>query len=113
MIKLDFQADAFATRVDAMVQNITEAHQKMPQTMLDWQANDMRRKRPFLTRDVPGSVATKIWPRSRLELLKRRWSWAKERRGRRTSTRPILRQILVLRLVERFKRMFRETLKWQ
>jgi hypothetical protein len=114
MIQLKFDAQAFSDRIHRTLENVKEVQRKMETEMIDWQSQDMRRKRPFLVKENnPASVATKIWPRSRFEILKRQRSWAKERKGRRTSTRPILRQILVVKLVERMKRMFRETMTWR
>jgi hypothetical protein len=116
MIQLDFKTRGFSDRLGAMLTNIKEAQHRLDSEMLDWQAQDMRRKRPFLVKESdPTSVATKIWSRSRLDLMKRRWTWAKENKGRRRrqSARPILRQILVVKLVERMKGMLKETLKWQ
>jgi hypothetical protein len=89
-----------------------------------WQTEDMHRNRPFTIRNrSKGTAATKIRPHSRYEvqrsrMAQRRIARRSKRAGyvpeqRRWSTRPILREELYNRLIERMSRVFSDKLKWK
>jgi hypothetical protein len=96
--------------------------------MSNWQVEDMHRHRPFTKRNRGAkTVATLVRPHSRFEVNRSRKSQRRivrrvRRRGelltlvaqqtRPTSTRPILRAELLVKLHERMGQAMREKLQW-
>jgi len=100
--------------------------------MSEWQTEDLHRNRPFTMRSrARGAAKTKIRPHSLHEMMAsaraqgrvRRYLKSLSRprkRPRRTtpeiflhwSTRPILRQELEVRLMQRYRVLLKEKLKW-
>jgi hypothetical protein len=123
-------ADAMANRIGGMIGHITYfGGVEMPREFSAWQTDDMHRKRPAtqVSRWArhQKSATTLIRPHSRYETLrskryqqglarrlKRRKKPSKERARLRFSTRPILRESLHRRFIERMTMAFVETIKW-
>jgi hypothetical protein len=105
---------------------IRNLHDQVPQQMLAWQREDMRRSNPNLSiESTPASTAatTLIWPRSRLSDQA-----GNKRRGPRRhqpkqylpanagpgmqSRRPILRAELLEKLFDRMRALAAKAMKW-
>jgi hypothetical protein len=101
--------------VDNMIGQLAAAPRKMQDEMIAWQKDDMRRARPNVAMPDEHTVATVIWPRSRLPETKsrrrRRPALPSGKRSLLRSTRPILRPELFDRLVERM-RLLLAAIKW-
>jgi len=100
--------------VDNMIGQLATAPRKMQDEMIAWQKDDMRRARPNVAMPDEHTVATVIWPRSRVSekrkrQVRRRPALPSAKRGR--STRPILRPELFDRLVVRM-RLLLAAIKW-
>jgi hypothetical protein len=106
---------------------ITELHKEMPQQLVEWQTEDMRRKYPNVKVDESNQsveATTEIWPRSRLEqepgfkrarpIVKQGPTITRLKGAGRSpaSTRPILRTELFTKLVDRMTKLLSEALKW-
>jgi hypothetical protein len=106
---------------------IEELHKEVPQQLVEWQTEDMRRKYPNVKVDeTPQSVeaTTEIWPRSRLEqeqgfkrprpIVKQGPTITRLKGAGRppASTRPILRTELFTKLVDRMTKLLGEATKW-
>jgi hypothetical protein len=123
-------ADTVATRIGKAIGHITYfAGVEMPREMSQWQTEDMHRKRPATKkskwRSHHKSVSTIIRPHSRYETersrkfqqglrrrLKRRKRPSADQARLRFSTRPILREVLHQRFIERMQQALGETVKW-
>jgi hypothetical protein len=114
-------------KLEAFNRQFAELHKQVPQQLVEWQTEDMRRKYPNVKVDeTPQSTeaTTTIWPRSRLELqpgFKRSRPTTKQgptvarikNVGRHpASTRPLLRTELFRKLVDRMTRLLDEATKW-
>jgi hypothetical protein len=138
-IKID-GVDQLLKKLDGFGKQIGELQQSMPQELVDWQRDDMRRKYPNLKVDSSGNetaASTEIWPHSRLETQEeraRRQHAGPKQRGPVSSTpkqhrivhpgpkqhrgpvprstRPILRQELERKLRDRMIRLTSEAMKW-
>jgi hypothetical protein len=115
-------------KLDKVKEQVLALHHGVPKEMVDWQAEDMRRKYPNIeVADTPSSLqaTTKVWPRSRLEQeqgFKRPVRPALNRGPRQVrpkgagrpppSVRPILRISLLRRLFERVIEVGKAALKW-
>lgn len=135
-VKLD-GVDQLLRKLDTFGKQIEALHKALPQTLADWQRDDMHRK--FPTVDVDASetgtaVSTEIWPRSRVDEghhptsggpkqhavgraapRQHRLNRAapKQRGGPLPrSNRPILREELVRKLNERMLKLASEAMKW-
>jgi hypothetical protein len=112
--------DTFGDQLDAL-------HKQMPEELVEWQRDDMRRRYPNIdiSEDKDETTAeTDIWPRSRIELQPgfkrpRRPALAQPKQHRLRgagrpppSTRPILRAELFTKLVDRMTKLLGEAMKW-
>jgi hypothetical protein len=120
--------EAFAKKVETLAKQVKGLHKQVPQQLVEWQTEDMRRKYPNIQVDeTPALVeaSTNVWPRSRLELepgyqrpkrpmvKKAPTQYRLKGAGRPPpSTRPILRQPLFIKLVDRMNKLL-EGVKWQ
>lgn len=108
-------------------EQITELHKQVPQQLVEWQTEDMRRKYPNIKVDETSQsveATTEIWPRSRLELepgfkrprptVKKGPTTARIKGAGRSpaSTRPLLRTELFSKLVDRMTKLLSEAMKW-
>jgi hypothetical protein len=106
---------------------ITELHKTMPEELVTWQRDDMRRKYPneqVATSGNETAASTEIWPRSRLESRNVgpkqhhiAHAAPKQHRIRGSgpaprSTRPILREELLRKLHDRMLTLTSEAMKW-
>jgi hypothetical protein len=107
---------------------ILDLHKQMPQQLVEWQTEDMRRRYPNIQVDeTPESVeaTTNVWPRSRLEqepgfkrparpVVKKGPTMARLKGAGRPppSTRPILRTALFTKLVNRMNALL-EAITWR
>ena len=107
---------------------ILDLHKQMPQQLVEWQTEDMRRRYPNIQVDeTPESVeaTTNVWPRSRLEqepgfkrparpVVKKGPTMARLKGAGRPppSTRPILRTALFTKLVDRMNALL-EAITWR
>ena len=133
--KLD-GVDQLLRNLDTFGKQIEALHKAVPQELLDWQRDDMRRK--FPTVDVDASetetaASTEIWPRSRIDEGHHPSGGPKQHAiGRAAprqhrinrappkqrggpvprSNRPILREELVQRLHDRMLKLASEAMKW-
>jgi hypothetical protein len=138
-IKVD-GVDALLKKLDTFGKQVEALRESMPQELLDWQREDMRRKFPNIKVDSSGNqtaASTEIWPHSRLETQEeqaRRQGLGPKQRGPARavpkqhrvvhaapklhrgpvprSTRPILRQELEQKLHDRMIRLATEAMKW-
>ncbi|HVG51164.1 MAG TPA: hypothetical protein VM867_05980 [Xanthobacteraceae bacterium] len=111
------ESENLLKQFDDMQKRVTELNQKLPEVFLDWQRDDMNRKFPKINEQGDKSVTTFIYPRSRLPRTKGGNNTTRKRArvaaGRPGSTRPILREELVVKLFERMRQMCREAIEWQ
>lgn len=121
MFSISVDSAEVEKRIDAITANVEALHEEVPKQFLDWQAEDMHRKRPYAqvqqadSKDTTVIVATtRIWPRGRSVHKGKGGQQLDRHRGRRrrrihhrhrehTSTRPILRGELYAKLVERIR----------
>ena len=95
--QVTLDAEAAISRVEAMAQNVIDLHRKVPDELVAWQSEDMKRQFPNITTGGPGTWFTLIWPRSRQSRQRRKRPIAAPavvRKGVVTSSgggRPILR----------------------
>jgi hypothetical protein len=120
--------DELLKKFDTFDKQITGLHKEVPQQLVEWQTEDMRRKYPNVKVDETEllvEATTEIWPRSRLEepgsgfkrprpTVKKGPTMARLKgAGRRSpSTRPILRTELFTKLVDRMTKLLSEATKW-
>jgi hypothetical protein len=120
--------EALQKKFETFGQQIEELHKKIPEELVEWQRVDMRRQYPNMTVEETRETVRAtmlVWPRSRLEQEpgyqrpKRpvvRTGPAKPRIkgvGRPPpSVRPILREELERKLVERIDAHGKEAMKW-
>ena len=120
--------EEIAKKFETMAEKVKALHKQVPQELVEWQTDDMRRKYPNIQIDeTPESVeaTTEIWPRSRLELepgfkkllrplVKKGPTIARIKGAGRPppSTRPLLRTELFTKLVDRMHGLL-EACKWQ
>ena len=118
----------FQKKIEATAKQVEDLHKKMPQQLVEWQTEDMRRRYPNIQVDeTPESVeaTTNVWPRSRLEqepgfkrparpVVKKGPTMARLKGAGRPppSTRPILRTEMFTKLVDRMNALL-EAIKWQ
>jgi len=118
----------FQKKIEATAKQVEDLHKKMPQQLVEWQTEDMRRRYPNIQVDeTPESVeaTTDVWPRSRLEqepgfkrparpVVKKGPTMARLKGAGRPppSTRPILRTEMFTKLVDRMNALL-EAIKWQ
>ena len=133
--------DQLLKKFETFGKQIASLQQSVPQELVDWQREDMRRKFPTLDVDTRGNetaASTEIWPHSRLETQEeqaRRRSQGGPKQYRVASaapkqhrivhaapkphrgplprsSRPILRQELEQKLHDRMIRLTFEAMKW-
>jgi hypothetical protein len=119
--------DNLLKKFDAFGKQVEGLHKGVPQQLVEWQTEDMRRKYPNIKVDETQQsieAATEIWPRSRLELapgfkrsrppVKKGPTMARLKGAGRPppSTRPLLRTELFTKLVDRMTRLVAEAMKW-
>jgi hypothetical protein len=120
--------DALLKNFETFDKQVTDLHKQMPQQLLEWQTEDMRRKYPNIKvdeTDLSVEATTDIWPRSRLEqeagfkrparpLVKKGPTQARLKGAGRPppSTRPILRTELFTKLTDRMTTLLSEAMKW-
>jgi hypothetical protein len=123
---LTFEAegiDRVIKRLEGMGDNIQAFGQRdMPDELFNWQAEDMKRRYPEVETPDDKTAETEIFPRSRLPSKHVRQPSAQARRisiarpkgggGRPISTRPILRDELFEKLVERMGALLETALAW-
>jgi len=126
-VKLD-GLEGFQKKLEATAKQVEELHKKVPQQLVEWQTEDMRRRYPNIQVDeTPESVeaTTNVWPRSRLEqqpgfkrpacpVVKKGPTMARLKGAGRPppSTRPILRTALFTKLVDRMNALL-EAITWR
>ena len=126
-VKLD-GLQGFQKKLEATAKQVEELHKKVPQQLVEWQTEDMRRRYPNIQVDeTPESVeaTTNVWPRSRLEqqpgfkrpacpVVKKGPTMARLKGAGRPppSTRPILRTALFTKLVNRMNALL-EAITWR
>jgi len=126
-VKLD-GLEGFQKKPEATAKQVEELHKKVPQQLVEWQTEDMRRRYPNIQVDeTPESVeaTTNVWPRSRLEqepgfkrparpVVKKGPTMARLKGAGRPppSTRPILRTALFTKLVDRMNALL-EAITWR
>jgi len=126
-VKLD-GLEGFQKKLEATAKQVEELHKKVPQQLVEWQTEDMRRRYPNIQVDeTPESVeaTTNVWPRSRLEqepgfkrparpVVKKGPTMARLKGAGRPppSTRPILRTTLFTKLVDRMNALL-EAITWR
>jgi len=93
--------------LDEMSENIKQFGAELPEGLTQWQTDDMHRKYP--NTDVVGDNAamTKIWPTSRVNMMKDSY------RTVVTRSRPILRRELFEVLCQRMDQRAEAKLKWR
>jgi hypothetical protein len=118
----------FQKRIEVTAKQVEGLHKQVPQQLVEWQTEDMRRRYPNIQVDeTPESVeaTTNVWPRSRLELepgfkrparpvVKKGPTIARLKGAGRPppSTRSLLRTELFTKLVDRMNALL-EAIKWQ
>ena len=126
-VKVDGLED-FQKKIEATAKQVEGLHKQVPQQLVEWQTEDMRRRYPNIQVDeTPESVeaTTDVWPRSRLEqesgfkrparpVVKKGPTMARLKGAGRPppSTRPILRTEMFTKLVDRMNALL-EAIKWQ
>jgi hypothetical protein len=119
--------EALLKKFETFDKQIEELHKEMPQQLVDWQTDDMRRRYPNVKVDESNQsveATTEIWPRSRLEsepgfkrsrpIIKKGPTITRLKGAGRppASTRPILRTELFTKLVDRMTKLLSEAMKW-
>lgn len=118
--------DQLLKKLDTYGKQIDELHTTMPEQLVAWQRDDMKRKFPNMQVDsaeIETSATTQIWPHSRLAEPNKKRQGPKQhlikRAGPRQaggkappSTRPILRVELAKRLWDRMMALTSEAMKW-
>jgi hypothetical protein len=119
--------DKFAAKLASVVKQVESLHKQVPQQLVEWQTEDMRRHYPNIQVDETNEsveATTMIWPRSRLELepgFKRPRPTVKrgptvpraKGLGRRpASTRPLLRTELFQKLTDRMDALLK-AIRWR
>ena len=119
--------DELLKKFETFDKQVEDLHKEVPQQLVEWQTEDMRRKYPNIKVDETQQsveAATEIWPRSRLELapgfkrsrppVKKGPTMARIKGVGRPppSTRPLLRTELFTKLVDRMTRAVNEAMKW-
>ena len=121
-IKID-GADALSAKLTKYIAQVKELHTSMPEELVTWQRDDMKRKYPNIQVDSAGeeiTATTEVWPRSRQPSKDRhhhRKQGPKQHRPARRgpivhSTRPILRASLYDQLRDRMNKLLAEATKW-
>jgi hypothetical protein len=119
--------DAIDDRLNGMVEDVARLHQRVPEQMIEWQTEDMKRRVPNLEETGESWMRawiTRIWPRSRRTDLKTTFN---RRRGARAprpkarfgvrvravagGPRPILRDELFDMLRERMRTLL-DSISW-
>ena len=119
--------DELLKKFETFDKQVEDLHKEVPQQLVEWQTEDMRRKYPNIKVDETEEsveASTEIWPRSRLELepgfkrprptVKKGPTMARIKGVGRPppSTRPLLRTELFTKLVDRMHGLL-EACKWQ
>jgi hypothetical protein len=120
--------DELLKKFETFDKQVEELHKQVPQEMVEWQTDDMRRKYPNIQVDETTEsveATTTIWPRSRLEqepgfkrparpVVKKGPTMARLKGAGRPppSTRPILRTALFTKLVDRMNALL-EAITWR
>lgn len=114
--------DPLIAKFDRLAEQITEAKQELPKQLVEWQRVDMRRQYPNIAASESGDdtiASTEIWPRSRMQQARPHKAAPAQAGprvylggGRVHSARPILRQELYQKLVERMTELVRKAMKW-
>jgi hypothetical protein len=120
--------DELLKNLETFGRRIEKLQESVPQEMMEWQRDDMRRTFPNLKTESSGNdiaASTEIWPRSRLPSKDQHRQHQgpkvhslvpvapKQHRGPMArSTRPILRAELVQKLHDRMIRLTTEAMKW-
>jgi hypothetical protein len=115
-------ADALLGKFNALEKRIDELPKStVPEELTAWQKEDMNRQWPN-TEMASDGAATNVWSRSRLELkgeqrprpkrriYTRRAQMPSKRPG--PSSRPILRDVLKQKLIDRMCALLRKTTQW-
>ncbi|SIO49818.1 hypothetical protein SAMN05443247_06555 [Bradyrhizobium erythrophlei] len=127
-IKVD-GLDALLKKFDRFGKQVEELQHSVPQELVDWQREDMRRRYPNMTTTSSGhetEASTEIWPRSRRPSKDQHrpqhqgpkaysiiHAAPSQHRGPvPRSTRPILRVELVRKLHDRMVKLTAEAMKW-
>jgi hypothetical protein len=123
---IEVEADETLKQLDELQKKITDLHQEMPQTLVDWQREDMHRHFPNIETsgsDTETTAETSIWPRSRQSDQRKpgpsgtaprrpRPKMAVPAGQRAPSQRPILRPELFVKLHDRMVDMIKKALTW-
>ena len=110
------------TRMQIQIRDV--GHEIIPDQLMTWQREDMKRQYPFVTAPNYVSAETSIWPRSRTYERTHKKRESRERlfkkplgamprfKGTPGVHRPILRPALYKTLCERMAEMLLVNLKW-
>jgi hypothetical protein len=121
--------DELLKKIETFDKQIEELHKEVPQEMVEWQTDDMRRKYPNIQVDETTEsveATTTIWPRSRLEQepgYQRSYRVPPPSKGPRqvhpkgmgrppASTRPTLRSELIKKLFDRMEAAVTKAMTW-
>jgi hypothetical protein len=128
-VKIEWEGvEEVQKKFETITEQVLDLHKQMPQQLVEWQTEDMRRRYPNIQIDeTPESVeaTTNIWPRSRLEqepgyqrpkrpiVKKGPTQYRLKGAGRPPpSTRPILRTELFTKLTDRMNVLL-EAISWR
>jgi hypothetical protein len=117
-------AEETLTRMQIQIRDV--GHEIIPEQLMTWQREDMKRQYPFATLPNYVSAETSIWPRSRTYERTHKKRMTREALFKRSKSlsamprlkgipgahRPILRPALFTKLVERMSEMLAVNLKW-
>lgn len=116
------ESEKLLQQFEDMQKRVAELGQGVPETLLDWQREDMNRKYPTVDEKIGGTdanvaVTTLVYPRSRRVRPVRKGLGRAIRRkqGRRVlgGKRPILRPFLVEMLFRRMVAKCKEAIQWR
>jgi hypothetical protein len=125
MFEITVDSTAVEKTLATLTKNVADLQTEMPKELLDWQVEDMnRRKYTNVTMVDDMTAMTKIWPRGP-ETVQRRQEVQRRRRQRRLAaptvirkgvvvhqSKPILRPELFVKLCERMARMLQGVVPW-
>jgi hypothetical protein len=126
MLSFDFDTSAAQERIKGMVEKIRDLSDvEVPKELTAWQTEDMRRHFPHTDHPTATTSETTIYPRSHTYEQTHKARPFKQRRatsamprlvgatGRPASQRPILREALYDKLVERMSGLMTRVLSWR
>jgi hypothetical protein len=121
----EFDSDHLVRKLDALSERLDHLSQAANDELYNWEAEDLRRKTPWVRSRSKNRFYTSIRPHSgktirsrarRRRLRRELYSAFKvrlHRRVRRPSIRPLLRPELFDQLVERMNALLQRTIRWE